>query len=114
MDTRHFFQAQIDGWKKVTEAVHAEGGKIVIQLWHVGRISHHSLQQDGGAPVAPSAIGAKPPKTFDGERFVETSEPRALAIGEIAGIVDDYRRAAENARKAGFDGVEVLQPRISY
>ncbi|WP_170336708.1 alkene reductase [Ruegeria arenilitoris] len=101
-----YSDAQIDGWKKVTEAVHAEGGKIVIQLWHVGRISHFSLQQDGGAPVAPSAIGAKA-MTFDGEQFVETSEPRALSIEEIASVVADYRQAAENAKKAGFDGVEV-------
>ncbi|WP_027256778.1 alkene reductase [Leisingera aquimarina] len=101
-----YSDAQVEGWKKVTDAVHAAGSKIVIQLWHVGRISHTSLQPDGGAPVAPSAIGAKA-MTFDGEQFVETSDPRALGAEEIASIVADYRRAAENARRAGFDGVEV-------
>jgi N-ethylmaleimide reductase len=98
--------AQIAGWKKVTDAVHAKGGKIVIQLWHVGRISHPVLQPGGADPVAPSAIAAKS-KTFDGEQFVDTPIPRALEIGEIPGIVQDYRKAAENAKEAGFDGIEV-------
>ncbi len=101
-----YSDAQIEGWKKVTEAVHAKGGKIVIQLWHVGRISHSVLQPDNAAPVAPSAIAAKS-KTFDGEQFVDTPEPRALDLSEIPGIVEDYRKAAANAIKAGFDGVEV-------
>jgi len=101
-----YSQAQIDGWKKVTDAVHAEGGKIVIQLWHVGRISHPVLQPDGADPVAPSAIAAKS-KTFDGTQFIDTPTPRALEIDEIPGIVEDYRKAAENADKAGFDGVEI-------
>jgi N-ethylmaleimide reductase len=102
--------AQVAGWKKVTNAVHAEGGKIVVQLWHVGRVSHNDLQPDGQAPVAPSAITART-KTYlikDGiGAFVETSAPRALAIDELPGIVQDYRRAARNAIDAGFDGVEV-------
>ncbi|TGV14118.1 alkene reductase [Mesorhizobium sp. M8A.F.Ca.ET.173.01.1.1] len=103
---------QLAGWKKVTDAVHAEGGKIVVQLWHVGRISHTSLQPGGGKPVAPSAIRAKS-KTFlvaaDGSgSFAETSEPRALEEGEIQGIVQDFRRAAKAAIEvAGFDGVEI-------
>ena len=101
---------QLAGWKAVCDAVHAEGGKIVVQLWHVGRISHTSLQPDQGAPVAPSAIQAKA-KTFiieEGEgKFVDTSEPRALMVEEIADIVEDYRRAARAAIEAGFDGVEV-------
>lgn len=101
---------QIAAWKKVTDAVHEKGGKIVVQLWHVGRISHISLQPDHGAPVAPSAIRAKA-KTFiieHGEgKFVDTSEPRALALGEISEVVEDYRRAARAAMDAGFDGVEV-------
>ncbi|MBS0512465.1 MAG: alkene reductase [Proteobacteria bacterium] len=102
---------QIAGWKRVTEAVHAAGGKIVTQLWHVGRVSHTSLQPGGGAPVAPSAITAKT-KTYiidaDGNgSFVPTSEPRALELAEIPGIVADYRRAARAAMEAGFDGVEV-------
>ncbi|HNQ75514.1 MAG TPA: alkene reductase [Pseudothauera hydrothermalis] len=102
---------QIAGWRRVTEAVHAAGGTIVTQLWHVGRVSHTALQPGGAAPVAPSAIAAKT-KTYlidaDGRgRFVPTSEPRALAIEEIPGIVADYRRAARAAMEAGFDGVEV-------
>lgn len=99
------------GWKKVTEAVHARGGKIVTQLWHVGRISHVSLQPNGGAPVAPSAITAKS-KTYiindDGTGgFAETSEPRALELSELPGVVEDFRKAARAAVDAGFDGVEI-------
>lgn len=102
---------QLEGWRRVTGAVHAEGGRIVVQLWHVGRISHTSLQPEGQAPVAPSAIRAKA-KTFirdasgDGA-FVDTSEPRALELPELPGLVEDYRRAARAAIDAGFDGVEV-------
>jgi len=98
--------AQVAGWKLVTDAVHARGGRIAIQLWHVGRVSHVSLQPGGGAPVAPSALAAKS-QTFDGEKFVPTSEPRALALAEIARVVGDYRKAAKNARAAGFDAVEI-------
>ncbi|MTH98982.1 alkene reductase [Roseibium sp. RKSG952] len=101
-----YSDAQVAGWKKVTEAVHARGGKIVIQLWHVGRISHPVLQPGGADPVAPSAISANS-KSFDGENFIDTTKPRALETGEIAGIVEDYRKAAANAREAGFDGVEI-------
>lgn len=101
-----YSKAQIEGWKKVTDAVHAKGGKIVIQLWHVGRISHPVLQPGGADPVAPSAISAEA-KTFDGENFIETTTPRALALEEIPGIVEDYRQATLNAKEAGFDGVEI-------
>ncbi len=101
-----YSDAQVAGWKTVTEAVHAKGGKIVAQLWHVGRVSHTSLQEGGAAPVAPSAIGAAS-KTFDGTSFVQTSVPRALELDEIPRIVEDYRRAARNAAAAGFDGVEI-------
>jgi N-ethylmaleimide reductase len=103
---------QLAGWRRVTDAVHEAGGKIVVQLWHVGRISHDSLQPGGGKPVAPSAIRAKS-KTFlirpDGSgEFAETSEPRALEASEIPGIVEDYRRAAKAAvEQAGFDGIEI-------
>ncbi|MFY9478270.1 MAG: alkene reductase [Aquabacterium sp.] len=97
---------QIAAWKKVTDAVHAQGGKIVIQLWHVGRISHNSLQPVGEVPVAPSAIPART-KTYISTGFAPVSAPRALGIGEIPGIVAQYRQAARNALKAGFDGVEV-------
>ena len=101
----------IKGWKEVTDAVHKAGGKIVTQLWHVGRISHTSLQPDGGKPVAPSPIAAKS-KTYiineDGSgAFVETSEPRALELAEIPSLVEDYRKAARAAIDAGFDGVEI-------
>jgi len=102
---------QLDGWKRVTDAVHAQGGKIVVQLWHVGRISHTELQPDGGKPVAPSAITAKSKTVLikDGvASFVETSEPRALDVSELPGIVHTYAAAARNAvETAGFDGVEV-------
>ncbi|GAB2511769.1 alkene reductase [Pseudoxanthomonas sangjuensis] len=102
---------QVEGWKRVTAAVHAAGGRIVAQIWHVGRVSHVSLQPDGRAPVAPSAIRANS-KTFlvdagGNGGFVATSEPRALEPAEIPGILDDYRRAARAAIEAGFDGVEI-------
>jgi N-ethylmaleimide reductase len=97
---------QVHGWRLVTDAVHQAGGKIFIQLWHVGRVSHVSLQPGGGAPVAPSAIRANT-KTFVETGFVDTSTPRALELGEIPGIVADYARAAANAQAAGFDGVEI-------
>ena len=99
-------QAQIDGWRRVTDAVHAKGGHIFLQLWHVGRVSHVDLQPNRQAPVAPSAVRADT-KTFVNNSFVDVSEPRALELGEIAGIVDDFRRGAANAIAAGFDGVEV-------
>ena len=101
---------QVASWKQVTDAVHAEGGKIVVQLWHVGRVSHTSLQPEGAAPVAPSAITAKTKTVLlvDGQaQFMDTSTPRALDAAELPGIVQDYRRAAANAIAAGFDGVEV-------
>lgn len=102
---------QLAAWKRVTDAVHAAGGRIVVQLWHVGRVSHTSLQPGGGEPVAPSAIAAKTKTVLitDGvPAFVDTSTPRALRLEEIPGIVDDYRRAARAAvHEAGFDGVEI-------
>ncbi|MBA4267085.1 MAG: alkene reductase, partial [Comamonadaceae bacterium] len=101
---------QIAGWQRVTKAVHDAGGKIVVQLWHVGRVSHNDLQPHGGAPVAPSAIRAKTKTVLivDGvPTFVDTSEPRALALDELPGIVQDFRQAALHAMEAGFDGVEI-------
>ena len=101
---------QVAGWRKVTDAVHAAGGKIVVQLWHVGRVSHVDLQPGGAAPVAPSAITAKTKTVLikDGvPTFEATSPPRALRLEELPGIVNDYRHAAANAIAAGFDGVEV-------
>ncbi|APZ54417.1 alkene reductase [Salipiger abyssi] len=99
-------EAQVASWKRVTDAVHEAGGKIVVQLWHVGRISHNSLQPDGQAPVAPSAIAADS-MTFTQAGFEKTSEPRALSVEEIAATVADFRHAAALAIEAGFDGVEV-------
>ncbi|WP_176053381.1 alkene reductase [Paraburkholderia caribensis] len=101
-----FNDAQVQGWQPITQAVHRKGGKIALQLWHVGRFSHTSLQPDGQAPVAPSAIPASG-KTFGENGFVPVSMPRALWATEIRQIVDDYRRATLNAREAGFDGVEL-------
>lgn len=97
---------QIAGWRVVTDAVHAKGGRVFVQLWHVGRVSHVDLQPGGADPVAPSAIRAET-KTFVNNGFVETSMPRALTLEEIPGIVEDFRQAAANAIAAGFDGVEI-------
>lgn len=112
-----FTREQIEGWKKVTEAVHTNGGKIFAQLWHVGRVSHTSLQENGQSPVAPSAISAEGVSVFlakDGQEassgageMVQHSAPRALTIPEIQQIIKDYAQAAKNAIEAGFDGVEL-------
>jgi len=96
---------QIAGWRKVTDAVHAKGGRIFVQLWHVGRISHVDLH-GGKAPVAPSAIRAEA-KTFVNNGFADVSEPRALELAEIPGVIESFRQTAANAIEAGFDGVEV-------
>jgi N-ethylmaleimide reductase len=97
---------QVAGWRLVTDAVHARGGAIYCQIWHTGRVSHPSLQPDGGLPVAPSAVQPA------GNAFTETGfqphvTPRALETDEIAGVVAQFAHAAECARRAGFDGVEV-------
>ncbi|GAA0761274.1 alkene reductase [Ideonella azotifigens] len=97
---------QVAGWKKVTDAVHAEGGKIVIQLWHVGRISHTSLLPEGAQPVSSTEKAANT-KTYTAEGFAPVSAPRALTLPEIAETIEDYRKAARNAIEAGFDGVEI-------
>lgn len=105
-DTPGLYTAdQIAGWKPVTEAVHAAGGKIFVQLWHVGRVSHSDLL-GGKAPVGPSALRAET-KTYVNGAFAEVSEPRALELDEIPGIIADFRQAAANAIAAGFDGVEI-------
>jgi N-ethylmaleimide reductase len=101
-----YSEDQVAGWRLVTEAVHARGGKIICQLWHVGRVSHPSLQPNGALPVAPSAV--KP----EGDAFTEQGfqphvTPRALTLEEIPGVIDDYRHATACARRAGFDGVEI-------
>lgn len=101
-----YTDAQVAGWKKVVEAVHAKGGKIVIQIWHVGRISHPSLLPNNAQPVAPSAI--KPAgQAFTYEGLTDFVEPRALDASELPGIVNDYVHATKCALAAGFDGVEI-------
>ncbi len=101
-----YSREQVEGWKAVTRAVHERGGKIVVQLWHVGRISHVSLLPAGEVPVAPSAIAAKT-QTYTAKGFEAVSAPRALKLEELPAIVEQYRLAARNAIEAGFDGVEV-------
>ena len=97
---------QVEGWKLVTDAVHQQGGRIFLQLWHVGRISHPDLQPEGALPVAPSAIAPKgEASTYEGPKPFVT--PRALETSEIPEIIEQYRQGAENALQAGFDGVEV-------
>jgi len=101
-----YSDAQVAGWRRVTDAVHAAGGLIFLQLWHVGRISHTDFQPGGKAPVAPSAIAAHG-KTFTGNGFVDLSMPRALELDELPGVVAGFRTGAANAIAAGFDGVEI-------
>ena len=101
-----YTEAQVIGWRKVTDAVHAEGGTIVVQLWHTGRVSHTSFH-GGQAPVGPSAIRANMQTYIGGEGFVDCSMPRALELSEIPGIVADFRLASLRAMDAGFDGVEI-------
>jgi N-ethylmaleimide reductase len=101
-----FSDTQIAGWRRITDAVHAKGGRIFQQLWHVGRQSHVDLQPNGEAPVAPSAIPA------EGYAYTKSGEapfsmPRALELHEIPGIIEEFRSGAERALRAGFDGVEI-------
>ena len=101
-----YTQEQIAGWRSVTDAVHAAGGRIVVQLWHTGRISHASVRPDGSTPVSASAIAAEGQViTYDGPQPLPT--PRALETAEIKGIVSDFAQAARNAVDAGFDGIEI-------
>ncbi len=107
-----YSQAQIDGWRTVTDAVHAEGGVIFAQLWHVGRVSHHALQPDNAAPIAPSPLQAQQAKAFietapGAGTLIEPSTPRELSVAEIKTVVELYAQAARNAMSAGFDGVEI-------
>jgi len=106
-----YSEQQVEAWTPVTQAVHAEGGKISLQLWHTGRISHRALQPGNQAPVAPSAIRADCNTNIrnrNGELVrVPCDEPRSLEISEIAGLLEDYRHATDNARRAGFDLVEI-------
>jgi N-ethylmaleimide reductase len=104
-----FSEAQVRGWRKVVDAVHAKGGLIFLQLWHVGRVSHSSYQPGGALPVAPSAVPISPTlmTMTDGGKPQAYETPRALQTGEVAGVVESFRRGAINALKAGFDGVEI-------
>jgi N-ethylmaleimide reductase len=98
--------AQVEGWSKITSAVHAAGGRIFLQLWHVGRISHPVFQPNGAKPVSASAV--KPAgQVFTGQGMADFETPRALDLSEIPGVVEQFRRGAQNALEAGFDGVEI-------
>ncbi len=99
-------RAQIHGWQQITDAVHARRGRIFLQLWHVGRISHPSLQPDGALPVAPSAVKPAGQAVTD-QGLQDFVTPRALTIDEIPDILEQFRNAAANALEAGFDGVEI-------
>jgi len=101
-----YSEGQIEGWKKVTDAVHKKNGKICLQLWHVGRISHSELLPNNMSPQAPSAIRAKA-KTFISSGLADVSEPKALELDEIKSLIKQYAKAALNAERAGFDMVEV-------
>jgi N-ethylmaleimide reductase len=104
-----YTERQIEGWRKVVDAVHAKGGVIFLQLWHVGRVSHSSFQPGGVLPVAPSAVPIAADLktgTADG-KLVSYETPRALETSEISGIIEAYRQGAKNALAAGFDGVEI-------
>ncbi|MDE2574318.1 MAG: alkene reductase, partial [Rhodospirillales bacterium] len=98
---------QVAGWKLVTDAVHAKGGVIYLQLWHTGRVSHSSNQKNGGQPVGPSAIAASGMTIGADWKPVPYEVPRALTPDEMPGLVDSFRLAAANAIAAGFDGVEI-------
>jgi N-ethylmaleimide reductase len=107
LDTPGIYNAgQVSGWIRIANAVHAKGGKLVMQLWHVGRISHTSLQPGGQAPVSSTARRANA-KTFTARGFEDVSVPRALRLDELPGIVEEFRQAARSAMQAGCDGVEV-------
>ena len=101
-----YTDAQVEGWRKVTAGVHAQGGHIFAQLWHVGSISHPDLQENGALPVAPSAVNPMT-NAFTAGGFKPTVTPRALETTEIAQIVQDFAAAAARAAQAGFDGVEL-------
>jgi N-ethylmaleimide reductase len=101
-----YSEAQVAGWRKVTDAVHAAGGRIFIQLWHVGRISHPAFH-NGELPVAPSAVQPTGVQAYTANGMEEIPTPRALETAEVKAVVEDFRKAAANAKAAGFDGVEI-------
>ena len=102
-----YTDTQRDGWRLVTDAVHADGGLIFAQLWHVGRVSHPIFQPDGGLPVAPSAVEPDEMFVYGPEGKQPVPEPHALTIAEIQRVVEDFRHAAQVAKAAGFDGVQL-------
>ncbi|HEU0301443.1 MAG TPA: alkene reductase [Longimicrobium sp.] len=99
--------AQVEGWRRVTDAVHARGGRIFLQLWHVGRVSHPSMQPGGALPLAPSAIGIQGEMIYTAGGMKPFVTPRALAADEIAEVVEQFAEGARRAYAAGFDGVEL-------
>ncbi|WP_039049024.1 alkene reductase [Comamonas thiooxydans] len=105
-----YSEDQVQGWKQVTNAVHAAGGRMMLQLWHVGRMSHASFQEDG-VPVAPSALSPDAQVWVVGDdgvgRMVDCPMPRAMTLDDIQSVIEDFRHAAANAMRAGFDGVEI-------
>jgi N-ethylmaleimide reductase len=101
-----YTEAHVEGWKKITEAVHDAGGKMYLQIWHGGRISHPSLQPDGSLPIAPSAIAASG-QLFTANGPIDFPTPRALELSEIAPLIEAFGAATANAKRAGFDGVEL-------
>ncbi len=100
-----YTEAQTEGWKKVTTAVHEEGGKIFVQLWHCGRMSHPKFH-DGDKPLAPSAVNPNE-KSYTPDGFEDTVEPKAMTLVEIKETIQEFKKAAQNAKDAGFDGVEI-------
>jgi N-ethylmaleimide reductase len=102
-----YTDAQVEGWKLVTQAVHAKGGRIFLQLWHCGRVGHPDLYSDGGLPVAPSALKISRGQAMTPSGMKDYVIPRALEIGEIPGIINEYIEGAQKAQAAGFDGVEI-------
>lgn len=98
--------AQIAGWRRVTDAVHAAGGRIICQIWHVGRVSHTSMLPGGAVPVSSSAVAGEV-NTFTANGFEPCTPPRALGLEEIPGVVEQYRQGALNSIEAGFDGVQI-------
>ena len=102
-----YSEKQVAGWKHVTDAVHAAGGLMFAQLWHVGRVSHRVYQPDGAAPVSSSAVAMPGDLRLPDGTMAARPVPKALTIDEIRGVMGDYRTAAENAKRAGFDGVEL-------
>jgi N-ethylmaleimide reductase len=107
IDTPGLYTAeQVRGWREVTDAVHGRGGKIVVQLWHTGRMSHTSFH-GGRAPNAPSPIRANAKVFVEGEGYADTSTPRAIPLEELPQVIEDFRQTSRRALEAGFDGVEI-------